>query len=106
MAKHKKWNEFQKEFLADAESAQHYLDIAFEDFQEDGDKSSLLKALRAVTEAQGGIGKLSENVDVKRESLYRALSESGNPTVETLCSVLKGLHLRIRIEPMPEPSRT
>ncbi len=105
MANNMKWSEFQKDFLADAEAAQHYLDIAFEDFQEDGDKTSLLKALRAVAEAQGGIGKLSENVEIKRESLYRALSESGNPTVDTLCSVLKGLHLRIRIEPVPEPTR-
>lgn len=31
--------EFQKDFLADAEAVQHYLDRVFEDFQQDGDKA-------------------------------------------------------------------
>ena len=61
-------------------------------------------ALRNVAEAQGGISKLAESVDMKRENLYRTLSEKGNPTIETLRDVLNGLHLKIRLEPMTETS--
>jgi len=100
MSQHQPWSEYKKGILADPETAQHYLDAALEEFQESGEKVFLLKALRSVAEAQGGVGKLAGNVDIKRESLYRALSETGNPTVETLCSILKALHLRIRLEPV------
>jgi DNA-binding phage protein len=41
---------------------------------------------------------------MKRENLYRILSEKGNPTIETLRDVLNGLHLKIRLEPMTETS--
>ncbi len=100
MSRHQNWSDFKKDILVDPEAAQHYLGVALEEFQATGERLFLLRALRSVAEAQGGVGKLAERVDVKRESLYRALSEAGNPTVETLCKILTGLHLRLRIEPI------
>lgn len=38
---------------------------------------ALLLALRHVTEAQGGIGKLAIKTQLNRESLYRTLSTKG-----------------------------
>ena len=96
----KKWKDYKLEHLSDPERAKGYLEAAFEEFQKDDDRAALMLALRSVAEAQGGLGKLAENVSMKRENLYRALSEKGNPTLETLRDVLNGLHLKIRLEPM------
>jgi probable addiction module antidote protein len=102
MTKNKTWDEYRKNYLSDPEKAKGYLETAFEEFQTDDDRAALMLALRNVAEAQGGIGKLAECVDMKRENLYRTLSEKGNPTIETLRDVLNGLRLKIRLEPMVE----
>ena len=39
----------------DPEHAHLYLQVAFEEFEQDGDTEQLLVALRNVTEAQGGV---------------------------------------------------
>jgi probable addiction module antidote protein len=36
---------------------------------------------------------------IQRESLYRALSPNGNPTMNTLIAVLKSLGMRLTVEP-------
>jgi probable addiction module antidote protein len=36
---------------------------------------------------------------VNRESLYRALSPNGNPTLKTLLAVLKTVGMRLSVEP-------
>ncbi|PQJ28784.1 addiction module antidote protein [Rubritalea profundi] len=104
MTNNKTWSEYRKSYLSDPEKAKSYLETAFEEFQTDDDRAALMLALRNVAEAQGGISKLAESVDMKRENLYRTLSEKGNPTLETLRDILNGLHLKIRLEPMVETS--
>ena len=102
MAKNKAWSEYRKDYLSDPDKAKSYLETAFEEFQADDDRAALMLALRNIAEAQGGIAKLAESVDMKRENLYRTLSEKGNPTIETLRDVLNGLNLKIRLEPIGE----
>jgi hypothetical protein len=41
--------------------------------------------------------RVAEGAGVQRETLYRSLTEQGNPTFQTLLSVLDFLGLRIRI---------
>lgn len=41
-------------------------------------------ALRNVTEAQEGVAQLAEKAKLNRESLYRMLSERGNPEFRSL----------------------
>lgn len=48
-------------------------------------------ALRHVAEAQGGLGKLSKKTHLNRESLYKTLSSKGNPKLQTIGILLKGL---------------
>jgi DNA-binding phage protein len=38
---------------------------------------------------------------ISRESLYRALSPKGNPTLKTLIAVLKTVGLRLSVAPAP-----
>ncbi len=77
--------------LADSGIAIKYLNAAI------GESPTLfLKALRKVSESHQ-MAKVAEQADVSRESLYRMLSGSGNPTFSNLSSILKALEFRIVI---------
>jgi probable addiction module antidote protein len=77
--------------LADPEEAEHYLNAVLEDYPE-----GFLKALRNVAQARQ-MAKVAQDAGIQRESLYRALSEDGNPTLETLTAVLDALGLRLAV---------
>ncbi|XGA78596.1 putative addiction module antidote protein [Halomonas sp. CH40] len=79
---------------ADPDMALNYLRTAFDELDEEGGESAFLLALRHVVEAKGGMGLVAERAQVSRESLYRALSPKGNPTLRTMTAVIKatGIH--------------
>ena len=58
-------------------------------------------ALGAVARARGGIAKLAQDTGLSRQALHKALSEDGNPTLETVLRVLKALGLHMKIEEAP-----
>jgi probable addiction module antidote protein len=80
------------EALADPDEAAHYLNAAIDDSPE-----MFLKALRNVAQSRQ-MAKVAKDAGVTRESLYRATSLTGNPTLDTLSSVLGALGLKIKIE--------
>ena len=53
-------------------------------------------ALRQVAKAQG-MDTVAERAGIQRESLYRALSPKGNPTLKTLLAILAGAGLRLAV---------
>ena len=63
-----------------------------------GDPRYIAAALGAVARAHGGIGKLAISTGMSRQSLHRALSETGNPTLEAVIKVLDALGLQMHIE--------
>ena len=71
------------------------------DAVEEGDPRYIAYALGAVARARGGIGKLATETGLNRQSLHKALSEGGNPTLDTVIKVLKALGLHMRIEEAP-----
>lgn len=73
----------------DPDMALDYLRIAFDELDKEGGESAFLMALRHVVEAQGGMAAVAERAKVSRESLYRALSPRGNPTLRTMTAVIK-----------------
>jgi probable addiction module antidote protein len=79
--------------LADSDEAEAYLNAALDD----GDWEAFLLALRNVAEAQGGIAHLAERTQLNRESLYRMLSERGNPELRSLDAVLHALGFRLAV---------
>jgi probable addiction module antidote protein len=64
---------------------------------EDNDPRVYLSALRTVAEAQG-MAKVAKAAGVPRESLYRALSSSGNPRFTTFLAILKAAGLKMAVE--------
>ena len=78
----------------DPEFAAEYLKAALEDSSE---PDVLLIALRHVAQAHG-IPRIAKAAGIKRESLYRALSASGNPRLSTLYAIAKAIGLRLTVE--------
>ena len=50
----------------------------------DGDARAVPVALRTIADAVGGMAELAEQTGLSRETLYRTLSERGNPRLDTL----------------------
>ncbi len=84
--------------LQDPKLAEEYLAVALESYSQDQDKDAFLLALRDVAEAQGGLTQLAMRTDLNRQNLYRALSNKGNPRLETIGIVLQELGFRFNIE--------
>jgi probable addiction module antidote protein len=78
----------------DPKFAAEYLRAALED---DDEPRVLLIALRQLALAQG-IAKVAKSAGIERESLYRALSPSGNPRLSTLVAVTKAVGLKLTVE--------
>ena len=81
------------ESLRDPSEAEDYLNAALE---EDGPELFLL-ALRNVAEAQGGVAQLADKSKLNRESLYKMLSERGNPELRSLDALLHALGFRLAV---------
>ena len=79
--------------LRDPVEAAEYLNAALE---EDSNEAFLL-ALRNVAEAQG-MKKLAEDAQLNRESMYRMLSEQGNPQLASLTAILRELGLKLSVD--------
>lgn len=87
------------ELRADRDLAVEYLKAAMESLDDPDDRAAGLLALRTVAEAYGGLGVVAAEAGISRESLYRALSPKGNPTLRILLAVLKTVGMRLSVEP-------
>ncbi len=69
-----------------------YLDA----YLEDGTPEELLRAVNTVARSRG-MSELARQTGISREALYRAFSDNGNPTLDTLLRVMKALGVRLAI---------
>ncbi len=76
---------------------------------EDGDPTLIAAAIGDVARLLG-MAPIAAETGRSRESLYRALSETGHPQLDTLVSVLRAIRLRLSVQPStgsePVSSRT
>ena len=77
--------------LEDPVEASAYLNAALDDSPQ-----AFLKALRNVAQARQ-MSRVAKDAGIQRETLYRSFSEQGNPTFETLSSVLDALGMKLSI---------
>lgn len=73
--------------------------VYIEAMLEDGDTRAIPIALRTVADALGGMAALAEKTGLSRETLYRTLSEKGNPRLDTLSAILAAFGLRLSVQP-------
>ena len=69
-----------------------YLDA----YLEDGSPEELLRAVNTIARSRG-MTELARQTGISREALYRAFSDNGNPTLDTLLRVLKALGVRLAV---------
>ena len=80
------------EFLKTPEEMAAYLDACFE--EDAGDGVLIRAALNDIARAKG-MTQIARDAGLGRESLYKALSSSGNPEFATIMKVMKALGLRL-----------
>lgn len=68
----------------------------------DGDTRALPVALREAADVLG-MTELARRTGLNRETLYRTLSESGNPRLDTLGAILDAFGLRLSVQPAKPP---
>ena len=85
--------ELYKDLCANRDEAVEYLSASLED---PNAPELILIALRHVAEAWG-FGHLAELTGLNRESLYKMVSEKGNPKLSSLITLLDGMGLRLAV---------
>jgi probable addiction module antidote protein len=78
------------EYLDTDEAVAEYLAAALEE----GDAASLRHAIGVAARARS-MTQIAREAGLSRESLYRALSDEGNPSLDTVMRVLKVLNVRL-----------
>ncbi len=86
------------ELLDSPESTVAYIEAAFED----GDPSLIAHALGVVARARG-VTQLAKDSGLSRDALYKAFQADGNPTLQTLTSVMKALGMKLSAHPTSPP---
>lgn len=100
MRQYTKWHDYLINRLAsDKDEAIGYLDVALDEYQQDGDTAFFLKGICNVVEAQGGITELAKRTQMSPDALQKILSADKAPHLDTLCTILNALNCRLSIVP-------
>lgn len=101
MTEYRTWEEILMErFTSDWEEAIGYLDVALEEYQEDGDTLFFLLGLQNVVEARGGVSEVAKKIGIAPQVLLDMLSREKAPRIDLLSAVLTALGCRLSIQPL------
>jgi probable addiction module antidote protein len=82
-----------QDYLSSPEDQAAYIDAALET----GDADFIAAAIGDVVRARGVLA-MARDTGLTRPALYKAFSEGGNPTLETLTKVTNALGLRLTVK--------
>lgn len=88
------------DYLNNAEAIAAYLEA----YLEDGSPTELREALDTVARSHG-VSDLSRRSGMSRPGIYKALGQDGNPSFETIRSILSAMGLRLTVEPAERESQ-
>ena len=80
--------------LRSPEEMAAYLDAWFDEYPED--VSGIARAVGDIARAKG-MTQVAKDAGLSRESLYRALSQEGNPSLSTILKVLEAVGLKLSV---------
>jgi DNA-binding phage protein len=101
MREYRTWEEILIErFTSDWEEAIGYLDVALEEYQEDGDTPFFLLGLQNVIEARGGVSEVAKKIGIAPQVISDLLSSEEAPQIDLLSAVLTALGCRLSIQPL------
>ncbi|MCA3255105.1 MAG: putative addiction module antidote protein [Alphaproteobacteria bacterium] len=86
------------DYLDSEERIAAWLDAAMAE----GDPGAIAKAIGDVARARG-MTAVADAAGLRRETLYNALAETGNPTLTTLLGVMRALGVRLAVVPRSAP---
>lgn len=89
------YKEYLYDRLQDPDAVAGYLNAILEE----NDVSAFLLALRYVAEARGFSG-VAQAAELNRESLYRMLSDQGNPRLSSMVSLFGALGVQLQVKPV------
>ena len=92
MKPYRDYDESLMKALADPEEAAAFLSAALEE----DDPAFFLRALGQVARARG-MTETAERAGMNRVSLYKALSETGNPELRSVVGVLHAIGLKLEV---------
>lgn len=95
MARHKFSRCDAAKYLKSGESIVEFLNATIE--ENPGDAAALKRAVNTVIRARN-MSQLARDAGISREGLYKAVSEDGNPSFDTMQRVLSAIGLRIAFE--------
>jgi len=84
-----------QEWLKAPENAAEYLTAIIDE----DDLNALLLAIRDVAKAHGGMSAVAERAHIRRETLYKMLSDKANPAFKGVASILHGMGLKLSVTP-------
>ncbi len=94
--RHVDFEDYLVDSVKDPVEAAAYIDAVIEL----DDPAALLVALRHVAKAHG-MAEVARRADVGDKTLFKALSDEGNPTLLTLHKVLRAMGLRLSVVAQP-----
>ena len=80
--------------LRSPEEMAAYLDVWLDEFSDD--VSGIARAVGDIARAKG-MTQVAKDAGLSRESLYRALSQEGNPSLSTILKVLAAVGLKLSV---------
>ncbi len=80
------------EYLDTPEAIQEYIQAALE-----ADDPALFRAALADVAKAKGMTAIAESANLNRQSLYKSLSDNGNPSFETVTKIIHALGLKLNV---------
>lgn len=79
-----------------------YLKEIFDEYAEDGNTPALLSSLRVISRVKG-ISEISRETGITRNGIQKALSEEGNPRLESINAIMRAMGYRLKPEKLQLP---
>ena len=93
--------DFAKSLKDNPKKLANFINFIISGYEKDGDFGLLLEGVKVVARATKGMSKISKEANVKRDTLYKAFSKTGNPETKTFFEVLKSIGINVRLEYSP-----
>jgi probable addiction module antidote protein len=102
MSEYRTLNEITVEYFTERpEEIDLFLHEIFADYAQDGDSATLLSALRIVARVKG-ISEIAEEIGISRQGLQNALSDKGNPRLDTINAIMQALGYQLMPQRLAE----
>ena len=85
------------EFLQKPGMIEEFLNVALEDYIDDGDFNSFYRSLEYVIRAKDDISGFAQKTNLSRTTLYDIFKNKKEPKVITLAKILKELGLSLKV---------